>query len=294
MFDLASLKYRHARAEEGGPIARITSAPVSIYGRNIYQADAFLAPGFGSGKPLFEQTTEADGTGSGPSDEQARHRAVSEAIEQWALQTEYEGPQAARYGLTPEHATRGMAAYPGFFRFQARARAHLEALELLAVVSWWSGRIDASPFPSLHPGIGALRLHHSAGFGEVVIVHRLSRSGHASYGYAAGETLAAALNRALVHLARCEQTITRHKIMARSQPISGYRERRCLHFASPDGHREFLDRLEAGPDKPAPKWAPFFDGEIKGPWSHYATVWRTVLHMPTGDFVDPRLNFFYW
>ena len=294
MLNLAALKYRRALAESGGPIARIVSSPVSIYGRNIYQADAFLTPGLSPRKPEFEKCTEADGTGSSESPQVARNMAVSEAIERWAFHAEYAGPNARRYGFEEDCSSNGMAAYPGFFKTQARKRAHLEALELLSVVAWWAGHIDASPTPSSLPGIDILRLHHPANFGEVVIVYRKSKSGHVSYGYAAGDSMAGATTRAVVELARNEFIITCHKICGRTKPISNYLERRCLYFASPDGHQEFLSRVETGPNKASPTWEPFYDGEMAGPWSRYATVWRTALRMPTNDFLDPRLNFFYW
>jgi len=294
MLNLAGLKYRRALAESGGPIARIVSSPVSIYGHIIYQADAFLAPGLSPSKPTFAPAAEADGTGSSASEETARNMAVSEAIEHWAFHAERAGPNAQRYGFCEDCSSNGMAAFPGFFKNQARRYAHLEALELLSLVAWWDGHIDASPASSTLPGINILRLHHPASFGEVVIAYRKSRSGHVSYGYAAGNSLPGATTRAIVELARNELVITCHKICARTKPISNYLERRCLYFASPDGHQEFLARVEAGPSKTAPAWEPLYDGEIAGPWSRYATVWRTALRMPTQDFMDQRLNFFYW
>jgi len=294
MLNLAALRYRRALAESGGPIARIVSAPVSIYGHNIYQADAFLTPCLSPRKSEFSKCTEADGTGSSESPQVARNMAVSEAIERWAFHTEYAGPNARRYGFDENCSSNGMAAFPGLFKTQARKRAHLEALELLSLVAWWDGRIDASPATSGLPGIDILRLHHPADFGEVVIVYRKSKSGHVSYGYAAGNSIAGATTRAVVELARNELIITCHKICSHAKPINNYLERRCLHFAGPDGHQEFLARVQTGPDKAAPMWDPLYDGEITGPWSRYATVWRTALKMPTQDFLDPRLNFFYW
>ena len=294
MLNFAALKYRRALAESGGPIARIVSTPVSIYGHSMFQAGAFLAAGLSPRKPAFGKGTEADGTGSSESPFIARNMAVSEAIERWAFHCEYAGPNARRYGFEEDGTSTGMAAYPGPFKIQARKHAHLEALALLSLVAWWDGQIDASPILSPFRGIETLRLHHPANFGEVVMVYRKSKSGHVSYGHAAGNSLASATTRAVVELARNEFIITCHKLCGRTRPISNYLERRCLHFASPDGHQEFLAHLEAGPNKAAPTWDPYYDGEIAGPWSRYATVWRTALRMPTQDFLDPRLNFFYW
>jgi hypothetical protein len=294
MLDLAALKYRSALADSGGPIARIVSTPVSIFGHSLFQADAFLAPGLAPRKPRFAKDLPADGTGSSESPHVARNMAVSEALERWAFHAEHDGPNAGRYGFTDDCSSNGMAAFPGFFKSQARRRAHLEALEQLSVVAWWAGHIDASPTSSELSGIDILRLHHPADFGEVVIVYRKSKSGHVSYGYAAGETITSATNRAIVELARNEFIVTYHKICGRTRPVEDHLERRCLYFAGPEGHQTFLDRVAEGPTKPAPEWSPIFDGEITGPWSRYATVWRTTLKMPTTDYLDPQLNFFYW
>jgi hypothetical protein len=37
-----------------------------------------------------------------------------------------------------------------------------------------------------------------------------------------------------------------------------------------------------------------FDGEIPGPWSRWATVWRHAVVMPTDEYLNPHSNFFFW
>jgi hypothetical protein len=294
MVSLAALKYRNVLADFGGPIARICSSPFSIYGRKSFQANAFLAPGLVPHKVANEVYGEADGTGANDCPQVARYMAVSEALERWAFHTHYDGPEARRYGFHVDRSSNGMAAYPGFFKTQARQRAHYEALERLSLISWWDGRIAASVAESPFPGINVLRLHHPANFGEVVVVYRHARSGHVSYGHAAGENLFAAARRALVELARNEFVVTYHKLRGGRDSVRDFFERRCLYFATEEGHEQFLAKLRSQPVKPAPVWRPEFDGEIPGPWSKYATVWRTAIKMPTDDFLDRRLNFFFW
>jgi hypothetical protein len=97
-----------------------------------------------------------------------------------------------------------------------------------------------------------------------------------------------------VELARSEFVIAHHKLNGNDHDVTHFFERRCLHFASPEGHAEFLEKIKRGPTKPATEWTPVFDGEIPGPWSKYTTVWRTAVRMPTADFLDRRLNFFFW
>jgi len=294
MFNLAALKYRRALAESGGPIARIASTPVSIYGHNIYQADAFLTPGLSPRKPSVEKSSEADGSGSSASPQTARDLAVSEAIARWAFHTERAGPNGRRYGMDESGSIKGTVAFPGLFKGQAQKRAQLEALELLAVTAWWSGHLKATRSSTLVPGFEVLQLQHPATFGEVVIIYRKAKSGHVSYGYAASESVTGAIARATIELARNEFTVTCHKICGRAKPIANYLERRCLYFATPAGHQEFIDRVNSDPQKSKATWDPLYDGELTGPWSRYATVWRTALRLPTQDHLDPDLNFFYW
>ncbi len=294
MLELAALKYRKALADAGGPIAKIVSSPVSVFGHVYFQADAFLTQGLSRSKPRIGRGTIADGTGSSTSPTTARNMAVSEALENWAFHCEHEGPNARRYGFHEDCSTDGMAAYPSFFKRRARRRSHLEALEQLAVVSWWSGHIDASPARQLGSGITMLRLHHPAHFGEVVIIYRKSKSGHCSYGYAAGECLQGACDRAVVELAHNENLITRHKLFGATRSVENHWERRCLFYADHEGHDCFLARIATGPSKASPGWSTIVDNEIRGPWSRYATVWRTMPRLPTQEHLDPRSDFFYW
>lgn len=294
MLNLAAIKYRNVLAEFGGPITKICCAPFSIYGRESVQANAFLTPGLIPRKPALEMYGNADGSGLNESPTVARYMAISEALERWAFHTDYSAIEKKRYGFDADRSSNGMAAFPGMLKTQARSRARLEALERFAVISWWDGRIAASPAMSPLPGIKVLRLHHPADFGEVAVVYRKSRSGHVSYGHASGKSLTGAIARAMAELARNEFVVTYHKLRGGRDNVRDFLERRCLYFASPEGHEEFLSRVQAKPGKPSLPWQPVFDGEIPGPWSQYATVWRTAVRMPTEDFLDRRLNFFFW
>lgn len=295
MFNLAAIKYRNVLTEFGGPIARICTAPFSVYGRNSFQANAYLAPGLITRKSVHEVYGNSDGTGANESLQIARYMAVSEALERWAFYTEYDGPRAAQYGFTVDRSTNGMAAFPGVTKGQSRKRARMEALERFAMISWWDGRIKASVSASPIPSVNVLRLEHTAGFGEVVIVYRQARSGHVSYGHAAADTVTGAAARAMVEMARNEFVVTYHKLRGGDDNVKHFFERRCLYFASAQGHEEFLAKLRSQPSKPAPTWEPVFDGEIVGPWSQYATVWRTAVRMPTAAYLDRTVdNFFFW
>jgi hypothetical protein len=69
-------------------------------------------------------------------------------------------------------------------------------------------------------------------------------------------------------------------------------ERRCLYFAGAEGHAECSRRVfDRKPHRAAP-WSVSFDGEVTGPWSNDATVWRGVPEMPSREYLDPTNSCF--
>lgn len=294
MFSLASINYRDIRTSAGGPIERISSGSIDVLGKPVFQANAYLASGLVRGKPSLNLYGNADGTGAGNSPQVARHIAISEALERWAFYETSQRPDAAQFGFDHDHSTNGMAAFPGFFKGQARRRAQFEALERWALVSWWSGHLRASVVGDSLFGVTALRLEQEVGIGEVAVLFRRSASGHVSYGYSAGSSFKSAVARAAVELARNEFVVGYYKLSSAVREVSNCFEKRCLYFAGEEGHAEFLRRVfDRRPLRPA-RWSVRFDGELTGPWSRYATVWRVAAEMPTRDYLDPKCPFFFW
>ena len=103
-----------------------------------------------------------------------------------------------------------------------------------------------------------------------------------------------AASRAAIELVRNEFAITGYRARGALVEPSSFAERRCLHYATREGFAEFLERVDRKPARPAPQWRMVFDGEIVGPWSKYATVWRTCVEPATGDFLDSGKMFFFW
>jgi hypothetical protein len=293
MLSLAALNYRDILASSGGPIDRITTGTVEVLGKVVHQANAFLRSGLIAGKPELNVYGNADGTGANASAQVARHMAVSEALERWAYHAVSQSPDAARYGFHIDNSTNGMAAYPGFYKGQARTKAYYEALERWALVSWWSGHFDAA-VEGTKLGVTALRLKHTADFGEIAVLYRRAGSGHVGYGYSAGATFKIAVARAAVELSRHEFVVSLYKLFGASREVSHYFERRSLYFAGEEGHQAFQRRLANRVKQPGAPWSVLYDGEVVGPWSRYATVWRVVPKMPNLDFLDPTKLFFFW
>lgn len=294
MFSLAAINYRDVLTSAGGPIDRVQTGSLDVMGRQEPQAVAYLKPGLIRGKPAHSVYGNADGTGSHRSPQVARHMAISEALERWAFHETAQGDDAAKFGFDVDSSTNGMAAFPGFFKGQARKRAYHEALERWALISWWSGHLKATLVGDAMLGVTALRLEHSAKLGEVALLFRRSAAGHVSYGYSAGSSFRTAVARAAVELARNEFVVSYYKLRSVAQEVPNYFERRCLYFAGEEGHAEFLRRVfDRKPHREA-AWSVKFDGEIPGAWSKYATVWRVLPAMPSRDYLDPKNLFFFW
>jgi ribosomal protein S12 methylthiotransferase accessory factor YcaO len=294
MFSLAAINYRDILTSHGGPIERVSTGTIDVLGRLEPQAIAYLKPGLIRGKSSLNVYGNGDGTGSNRSPQVARHMAISEALERWAFYETAQSDEAEKYGFDLDNSTNGMAAFPGFFKVQARKRAHLEALERWALISWWSGHMRASMVGDAMFGVTALRLEHSAKFGEVAVLFRRSAAGHVSYGYSAGSTFATAVARAAVELARNEFVVSYYKLRSVAQDVPNCFERRCLYFAGEEGHAEFLRRAFDRKPHRETEWSVKFDGEIAGAWSKYATVWRVVPEMPSREYLDPKNPFFFW
>ena len=294
MLSLAAFNYRDVLTSAGGPIDRVQTGSLDVMGRQEPQAVAYLKPGLIRGKTAHSVYGNADGTGSHRSPQVARHMAISEALERWAFFETSRGEDAAKFCFDVDSSTNGMAAFPGFFKSQARKRAYHEALERWALISWWSGHMKASLVGDAMLGVTALRLEHGAKLGEVALLFRRSAAGHVSYGYSAGSSFRTAVARAAVELARNEFVVSYYKLRSVAQEVPNYFERRCLYFAGEEGHGEFLRRVFDRKPRREAAWSVKFDGEIPGDWSKYATVWRVLPDMPSRDYLDPKNPFFFW
>jgi hypothetical protein len=292
MFTLAPFLFRNISVEQGGPVEQIQISSVAVFGRQNHHALAFLKPGLVDKAPYAMYGT-ADGMGTAELPAVAQHKAISEALERWALAETRRSGNQARYGFDIDRCSNGMAAFPGF-AWQAKRQATMEALERFALIGWWGGYLAAHEQASGFPNISLLRIGHGQSGGEVVVVYHKTAAGFYAYGHSSGSTLAAAASKAVVELARNEHAISRYRAAGSLAPIQHYFERRVLYFSTPEGHAEFLAHAAAKPSKPRPKWKTVYNGEIPGPWSKWAKVWRHCVEMPTYDFLDREQNFFFW
>lgn len=296
MMNLAPFRYRRVLSTHGGPIRAMECGATSVMGRRMFQANAYLTEGL---RPIARSNViygNPDGTGTATRPNVARHKAISEALERWAHHIVQRSPEAPRYGFDVDSSSNGMAAFPGLLHRQARKLALGEAAERYALASWWSGASDAVRLNEVWPGIEAWRLDNPVSQHAVVLLHGLADVGVHAYGHGSGTSVADACMRAAVELARAQYVLRRHARRPASENTPQVRsmlERRCLYFSSESGYAEFCERMAQR------KWRSVvpeivFDGEIPGPWSEYASVWRVVIKPPSEAFLDRNANFFFW
>jgi ribosomal protein S12 methylthiotransferase accessory factor YcaO len=295
MLSLAALRYRNVLAAHGGPVERIESGVFPVCGRRMIQANAWLSAGLTPRRALSIYS-DADGSGTHPRASVARHMAVSEALERWAFHATVRSARAEEFGFDVDPSSNGMSAFPGIVRTHARRKALLESVERYCLMSWWEGRAEGRMFETDWPGVSAAAIDGPFGGVTVITFARTEYGGYA-YGHAAEASFGAACERAVVELARHEWVL-RSSWLAfvsgqKSAPQDLF-ERRCLFFATPEGHEHFLRRLRTRPTGAMVRPTVVCDRDIPGPWAEYATVWRFAMRPPSEEFLHAGDEYFFW
>jgi hypothetical protein len=294
MLSLAAFRYRNVLAANGGPVAQIETGPFPLRGRQMVLANARLAPGLTRKRPLALYS-DADGTGVHAVASIARHKAVSEALERWALQATVRSERAAEYGFDVDPSSNGMAAFPGLVRRQARRAAVLEAIERSCLMAWWEGRAAGRSFQTDWPGVSAVAIDGPFG-GITVIVYARTEWGGYIYGHAAEESFGAACERAVMELGRHEWVLRSWWLAAaagQKANATNVFERRCLFFATEAGHEQFQRRVAQRNAGVMPRPDVLCDCDIPGPWDEYATVWRFALRPLSDGYLRGGDSYFF-
>lgn len=295
MISLAALRYRNVLAAHGGPVERIETGIFPVRGRRMIQANARLNAGLTRPRDLTIYG-DADGTGTHRIPSIARHMAVSEALERWAFHATVRSERAAEFGFDVDPSSNGMAAFPGVFRRAPRRKAVLEAVERFCLIAWWEGLAAGQTVETDWPGVSAVVIDGPFG-GVTAVVFANTEWGGFAYGHAAEESVGAACERALTELARHEWVLRSWWlgfVAGKKKPPTSLFERRCLFFASEEGHEAFLRRLHTRSRGSMPRAMVACDRDIAGPWASYATVWRFALHPPTDGYLRAGDRYFFW
>ena len=295
MFAIGAIRYRSILAHRGGPVARLVGGTTTILGRQQFQVCAWLRPELG-GNVDTQLFGGAAGTGTAPSMMVARFMAISEALERWAHRA-CATAAAPQYGFEVDPSSNGMAAFPGLTTRPVRLRARQEAFERLALLSWWERGTTARRCATAWPEVNAVELAAPDGV-SMVIVHTRSAQGHFAYGHAAAADFAAACRRAVVEMCRHDHVVRKRLGQLEAgaaPPLTSVLERRAWYFSTPAGHARFLEAVRrAERSALRPEVDLVFDGEIPGPWTKYADVWRVACRMPSRRFLTDQDDYFFW
>jgi hypothetical protein len=297
VLSLAGYRYRNVLESVGGPVSRVSLREFSVYGRPMYQANAWLADKLAGRRSKYVLYGNADGTGTADTPMVARHMAISETMERWAYRAKVHAADRELYGFDLDESSNGMAAFPGFFNTEARRRALLEAVERSSVIAWWEGLIDGELRPTEWPGIQALVLPSLIDVGVTVVAFREVRPDCFAYGQGAAQTYFGACERAVMELARNEYALGLRRVslgLAEEAAPTDLFERRCLFFSQPEGHAMFVERLHRKMPAAAFKSAIICDTEVEGPWSEFASVWRVLVRVPNSEFLADSEKYFFW
>lgn len=298
MLNLASFRYRNILVAGGGPVERLETTEKAILGQRFFLANAYLKPGLVTTTDQVSLYGKCNGSGVDASPMVARFKAVSECMERWAHWHWHAAQDRNRYGFEVDPSTNGLAAYPGLYARQARPGALMEAVERFNLLNWWEGRLPALEADSPWPGVRSVTICSELP-GLAVILYKRTAAGFMVYGHAAAMDFEQACWKAAIEMERHETLIDRfaltHAGQVRGQlPADAHPiERRCLFFASEEGHALFLERACSAPTQPRVKPRLVYDGPVPGPWSGYASVWRVVYEPPNRRFLSTDENYFY-
>jgi hypothetical protein len=297
MLSVAGYRYRNVLESEGGPVGRVSLREFSVYGRPMFQANAWLSDKVVSRRKKFALYSDADGTGTSETPMVARYMAISETMERWAYRVKVRANDRELYGFDIDESSNGMAAFPGLFHTEARKRALLEAVERVSIISWWEGAIDGEVRTTEWPGISALVLPSPIGYGVTVVAFRQVRPDCFAYGQGAAVDYFGACERAIMELARNEYVLGLRRVslgLAAQEAPSDLFERRCLFFSTAEGHAMFQERIARKMGGARFKSEIICDAEIEGPWTEYASVWRVLVRPPTKEFLVDSERYFFW
>ena len=300
MLSLAPIRYSKVYKENGGPIERLEYSREEIFGRSCVQATAYLSEDFIPNVVRVESALALpDGAGTHASAQIACHMAISEVIERWAVLSCRSDENDLRGGADIDASSNGFAAFPGFYRRQARNGALCESIERHCLICWWEGLLNHQSLPDPASGVHAIQVENPYSSHAVVILWTCD-DGRYAYSFGASNGLNSAVWRSLVELHRTCQLVRGITELSSGRegelPQGHIYEQRIRHFSGGAGVDQFLDRLEAVSNSYGKSGAfeLLYDAAVMGPWDRYAGVWRTIIKPPSRRYLSDAVDYFFW
>lgn len=276
----ARWKYFDVYQSSGGPISQVEFCRKEISpGIFGYEAYAYLRPELVKAQRDNQLYGNSHGTGTGLILLEAKHKAISEALERWAYDHLIHGPSdlLKTLGFDQTASTTGMAAMPSFFSKKVREIALYEAIERFSVINWWKEKLPFEFTAKDHWEMVTIFCpsYHCV---TVILSSFLPQINSYCYGFAAHKNHKLAKEKAMIELFRNRFILEKNREDSPSSSLPLY-EKRLLYFSTEQGHELFLKKAQNSqvPSFKKIPWDLVIDCEIKGPWSSYAKVWRCLF-----------------
>lgn len=279
-----------------GPVTSIVSVPYpDFWRRTLWHSRALLAPHLtmNPGSKVFDSC----GSGWDKDKQKSQSRAVTEAVERWALCHYAQFPEKA--GLDIDNTSTGFAALPEDFGIQqVRFNAYCEALERWLLNSIWEQRgvkleevvVPKSALSGLFSRFGAkphlYRVVIGPGDvcapipGELVFAYCLleCKEGGGLPGSACGACFETVVDRALAEAYMHLLALDRLKKLDQNDIVDILEKRIMFFGAGPQGFSQVTRKLLFGGNTPGSlKPEVVFSQSLPGPWEPEISIWRVIL-----------------
>lgn len=236
-----------------------------------FEALAYLNEDLLKYKPHYEIHSNAAGMGSSSNKVVALMKSISEALERWAY-SQTKGDNNLGYDIINDSS--GFSAYPNILRNIARRNSIQEAFERWALLSFWNGDIKLTYSEESKT---AIYFDNELGLYFTIVFDK--QDSKYIYGFSASHNLKDAIYSSRIECYRNFKTIKSLSKMEYEIDKLHLGERRLLHFASPEGFQSVMNKIQKSPSKNKTANLVLCQ-EVKGPWSKYTNVYRSVFDCP--------------
>lgn len=282
--------------QETGPVVSMVSVPYpGFWSRKLWHSRAILRPDIkiGRGSLVFDSC----GSGWSASKQESQCRALTEAVERWALAYYRKFPEKA--ALDVDGTSTGFAALPSDFnKKDLYENAYCEAVERWILNAVWdAGGIGLLPaglnnqvlqglfkrFPGrLHGFTTRMPVPAPSPIGSPMVFFSLclfeTAEGGVVPGSACGLDESKVMDRAMAEAYMHALALSMLKKKVRCEP-EDILEKRILYFGGrPTGFSEVKERLASAPARKKPEIPKvIFFKELEGPWNPEINIVRVVL-----------------
>lgn len=272
-------------------VENIVTYNIDFLGHNFFVSNVFLnLPVCIKNTSQYKKYGHATGSGTSVKRRESICKAISESIERWAY---YESIESNSKAFFIERSSAGMAAFPSFLVTSSRKIARQEAIEKYALDLFSKKRVRAYSY-NKYEGVDSILIpidkYHVCISSMKFKKDNVDRYAH---GFSIDLNPDKSIYKSLYELQR-NVHIIQESNDEESNLLSIY-ERRMMFYSYQYGNQKFEDLKKIALQ--SAKTSLFnivfkFDAEIRGPWTKFAKVWRSVVDSLDGDTNNVEVFFF--